>query len=86
MVLYSAVGSTLAATAIWAWLLSRHPAGRVAPLSLLVPVFGMSLSALLLGERFGPRGAAAALLVMAGLAVPLLPGWWRRWRAHRPVD
>ena len=86
MVLYSAVGSTLAATAVWAWLLSRHPAGRVAPLSLLVPVFGMSLSALLLGERFGPRDGAAALLVMAGLAVPLLPGWWRRWRAHRPVD
>lgn len=83
VVAYSAVGSTLVATAVWAWLLARHPAGRVAPLSLLVPVFGMSLSALLLGERFGLRDAAAALLVLAGLAVPLLPGL-RRWRAQRP--
>jgi O-acetylserine/cysteine efflux transporter len=84
VVAYSAAGSTLLATAVWAWLLSRHRAGRVAPLSLLVPVFGMSLSALLLGERFGLREGAAALLVLAGLAVPLLPRW-RRWRARRPV-
>ncbi|HEY1857853.1 EamA family transporter [Acidocella sp.] len=75
---YSAIGSTLAATGIWAWLLSRHPAGRVAPLSLLVSIFGMSLSAVLLDERFGPRDLLAALLVLAGLGCSLIPGWQRR--------
>jgi O-acetylserine/cysteine efflux transporter len=77
VVAYSAIGSTLVATAVWAWLLARHPAGRVAPLSLLVPVFGMSLSALLLGERFQARDMLAAALVLAGLVLPLVPGWRR---------
>lgn len=83
VVAYSAVGSTLVATAVWAWLLARHPAGRVAPLSLLVPVFGMALSSLVLDERFGLRDGAAALLVLTGLAASLLPKG-RRLRARQP--
>ncbi len=35
---------------VWAWLLARYPAATVAPLSLLVPVFGFAASALILGE------------------------------------
>ncbi|TNE92669.1 MAG: hypothetical protein EP337_05205 [Rhodobacteraceae bacterium] len=73
VVIYSAVFSTLAATSIWSWLLGRHPANQVAPLSLLVPVFGLSLSALVLGERFSALDMIAAALVMAGLVLFLWP-------------
>jgi O-acetylserine/cysteine efflux transporter len=73
VVVYSAAGSTLAATGIWAWLLGRHQAARVAPLSLLVPVFGMSLSAILLHERFDPLDLLAAALVLSGLITSLKP-------------
>ncbi|MYM57571.1 EamA family transporter [Thalassovita mangrovi] len=73
VVIYSAVFSTLAATSIWSWLLGRHPANQVAPLSLLVPVFGLSLSALVLGERFSALDMIAAALVMVGLVLFLLP-------------
>ena len=83
VVAYTTIGSTLGATAAWTWLLARHPAGRVAPLSLLVPVFGMSLSALLLGEHFAPHDLLAAALVLTGLIVSLLPRW-RRLEALQP--
>ena len=40
---------TLFGFAIWSWLLSRHAASTVAPFTLLVPIFGFSSSALILG-------------------------------------
>ena len=46
----------------------------MAPLSLLVPVFGMGASALVLGEPMPGWKITACLLIMAGLAVNLL---WR---------
>jgi O-acetylserine/cysteine efflux transporter len=73
-VVWQSVGNTMFGYAAWAWLLGRHPAATIAPLSLLVPVFGMGASALLLGEPLQGWKIAASLLVMAGLAVNLL---WR---------
>ncbi|MBB6099502.1 O-acetylserine/cysteine efflux transporter [Deinobacterium chartae] len=67
--LYIAYLSTLLGFGVWTWLLSRYPASSVAPLSLLVPVFGMSSSALLLGESFGPYKLLGAALVVVGLLV-----------------
>ncbi|MCY1451546.1 putative amino-acid metabolite efflux pump [compost metagenome] len=49
--------------------MSRYPAGKVAPFSLLVPVVGLSSSALLLDERLSPLQGWGALLVMAGLLI-----------------
>ena len=49
-VLWQSVGNTMFGYACWAWLLSRYPAATIAPVSLLVPVFGFGASALLLGE------------------------------------
>ena len=49
-VAYSALLATIAAFAIWGRLLTNYPASAVAPFFLLVPVFGISLSVLLLGE------------------------------------
>ena len=68
-VLWQAVGSSLFGYAAWGWLMSRHPAATVAPLSLLVPVFGIGTSALVLGEGLPPWKLGAAALVLAGLAL-----------------
>jgi O-acetylserine/cysteine efflux transporter len=73
-VLYQSAGNTMFGYACWAWLLSRYPAATVAPLSLLVPVFGFGASAIILGEPLPLWKIGATLLIMAGLAVNLL---WR---------
>jgi len=71
-------GNTLFGYAAWSWLLARHPAATIAPMALLVPVFGMGASALWLHESLPAWKLLAAALVMAGLAVNLL---WPRLRA-----
>ena len=76
-VAWQAVGNTMFGYAAWGWLLGRHPAAQVAPLALLVPVFGLGASALLLGEPLQPWKLAAFALVMAGLALGVL---WPRLR------
>jgi len=78
-VLWQSVGNTMFGYACWAWLLSRYPAATVAPVSLLVPVFGFGASALLLHEPLPPWKIGATLLIMAGLAVNL------RWRPKKAV-
>jgi O-acetylserine/cysteine efflux transporter len=77
-VLWQSVGNTLFGYAAWAWLLSRYPVGAVAPMALLVPIFGMGASALFLGEPLTAWKLEAAGLVMAGLALNLL---WPRFSA-----
>ena len=71
-VVWQAVGNTMFGYGVWGWLLARHPAGSVAPLSLLVPVFGLGTSAIVLGEPLQPWKLAAFALVMAGLALGVL--------------
>lgn len=73
-VLWQSVGNTMFGYGCWAWLLGRYPASTIAPMSLLVPVFGFAASSLWLGEPMQAWKIGAALLVMAGLALNLL---WR---------
>ena len=70
--------NTLFGYAAWGWLLARNPAATIAPMSLLVPVFGMGASAVFLAEPLPAWKLTAAALVMAGLALNLL---WPRLRA-----
>jgi O-acetylserine/cysteine efflux transporter len=70
-VLWQSLGNTLFGYGAWSWLLARHPAGRIVPMALLVPVFGMGSAALLLGEPLPAWKLAAAALVLAGLAINL---------------
>jgi len=72
-VLWQSVGNSLFGYAAWGWLLGRYPAATVAPMSLLVPVFGMAASALWLGEALPAWKLGAAGLIIAGLALNL--GW-----------
>jgi O-acetylserine/cysteine efflux transporter len=73
-VAWQAVGNTLFGYGAWNWLLARHPAATVTPSALLVPVFGMSASAWLLGEPLQGWKLAAAALVIGGLALNLYAG------------
>lgn len=68
-IVYLAFVATLLGYGLWSRLMSRYPAGQVAPFSLLVPVVGLASSALLLDERLTHAQLAGAALVMAGLAV-----------------
>ena len=68
---WQAVGNTMFGYGAWGWLLARYPASSVAPMALLVPVFGMGAAALWLGEPLPPWKLLAAALIIGGLAVNL---------------
>lgn len=70
-VLWQALGNTLFGYGAWSWLLGRYPAAVVAPLSLLVPVFGMASSAALLAEPMPAWKLTAAVLIIGGVGVNL---------------
>lgn len=71
------------AYAIWGGLLQRYPAGAVAPFALLSPCTGVLASALVFGELFSPVRYAGMALILAGLAVILLPSGWMRMAGSR---
>ncbi|WP_442873430.1 EamA family transporter [Deinococcus arcticus] len=78
-VLFMGLANTVLGFGVWAALIQRHGAARVAPLSLLVPVFGLVASALAYQEAFPPGKALGAALVFAGLVLHVFGGrWWRR--------
>lgn len=52
---------------LWTRLLKRHPASRVAPFSLGVPLVGLCAGILLLGERVAPLQWGGASLVLCAL-------------------
>jgi O-acetylserine/cysteine efflux transporter len=81
-VVWQSTGNSLFGYAVWGWLLARHPAATVVPMALLVPVFGLTSSALMLGEPLPAWKLLAAALVMAGLALNLM---WPRFVAAAAV-
>jgi len=52
---------------LWFWLMRHYPATRLAAFTLLTPVFGLLLGALLLGEPITLRLAVAVAAVAAGI-------------------
>lgn len=68
-VLYLGLAATLVGYTLWGRLLSTLPTHMVAPLTLLVPVVGLSAAWVLLGEALQPLQLAGAALVMCGLAI-----------------
>ncbi|PLC50114.1 O-acetylserine/cysteine exporter [Pollutimonas subterranea] len=68
-VFYLAMIATIVGYVLWGRLLSRHPASKVAPLSLLVPVVGLISAAVFLGEHLASIQWMGGALVMLGLAI-----------------
>lgn len=59
--------------AYWGWnsLLKAYPVSTVAPLSLLIPVFGIASSMLIIGERISTLELISIAIILLGLAVGL---------------
>ncbi len=64
---YTVVLGTVVGSGLWTWLMTRHPAGVVAPFSMLVPVFGMSAAWVVLGETVTAGELAGGVLVVVGV-------------------
>lgn len=68
-VAYLAVAATLVGYVLWGRLLSRHPASKVAPLTLLVPVLGLVSAAVILNEHMGLWQWLGAAVILLSLIV-----------------
>jgi O-acetylserine/cysteine efflux transporter len=64
---FTIVCGTIIGSGIWVWLMGRHPAGTVAPFSMLVPVVGILLAWLVLGETPAVGEILGGMLVLAGV-------------------
>ncbi|EHM46260.1 O-acetylserine/cysteine exporter [Yokenella regensburgei] len=80
---YLAFVATIIGYGIWGSLLGRYETWRIAPLSLLVPVFGIGSAALLLGETLSALQLVGAVLIMAGLYINVFGLKWRRVKTVR---
>lgn len=70
---YTVLVGTVVGSGVWSWLMTRNPAGVVAPFSMLVPVVGMSAAWLVLGETVSAGELCGAGLVVLGV---LGAGWF----------
>ncbi|MCX3058507.1 EamA family transporter [Streptomyces beihaiensis] len=77
-ILFVALVATLFGFGTWSHLLRRYDASTVAPYSLLVPVFGMTSSAVLLGEQVSASRWCAGVLLVGGVALTSTGGLKRR--------
>lgn len=64
--LYIVVLGTIVGSGLWTYLMSRYPAGSVAPLSLLVPVVGFTAAWIFLDETPAPASLIGGVIVIAG--------------------
>lgn len=67
--LFQVVIVTFASYLVWFWLIRHYPATRLASFTLLTPVFGLVLGALLLHEPITTRLVVALLAVAAGIVL-----------------
>jgi len=66
---YTSLIATVIGTGIWSWLMARHPAGTVAPFSMLVPVTGLTAAWVLLGERPAALEWVGCAVVVVGVLI-----------------
>lgn len=71
VIMYLAYLSTFVGYGLWGVLLGRYEAWRVAPFALLVPLFGLSSSALFLDEHINSIQIAGLIFIMFGLIITL---------------
>lgn len=71
---YLSIFATVGGYGLWSFLMSKYPAATIAPLSLGVPVVGLTASALLLSEHVSPLQWVGILFVMFGLVLNTFGG------------
>ncbi|WP_046157548.1 EamA family transporter [Chromobacterium vaccinii] len=70
-ILFQVYPTTLFGYWVWNSLLKKYPVSTVAPLSLMVPIFGMLGSIAIFGETVGAVKLAAMVFILLGLIVGL---------------
>ncbi|WP_010455387.1 EamA family transporter [Pseudomonas mandelii] len=70
-ILFQVYPNTLFGYWVWNSLLKRYPVSTVAPLSLLVPVFGLLGSVMIFNEPLSFNKIVAVVLIVSGLGVGL---------------
>lgn len=87
-ILFQVYPTTLFGYWIWNSLLSKYPVSQVAPLSLLVPVFGLISSVLIFREQIGIQKILSILIIILGLILSLygrqLKFYFKSFSAIRP--
>lgn len=68
-IVYLAVAATLVGYTLWGKLLSSLPTHLVAPLTLMVPVVGLSAAWILLNEALSQTQLIGAAIIMCGLLI-----------------
>lgn len=70
-ILFQVYPNTLFGYWVWNSLIKRYPVSTVAPLSLLVPVFGILGSVMIFGEHIPAMKVVALALIITGLTIGL---------------
>ena len=68
-ILYLSFLATLFGFGLWSFLLSKYPAGKVAPRSLLVPITGLITARAVLGEQLMPIQWLGCGIIILGLII-----------------
>ncbi len=74
LLLFLALVGTSFTTALWYWLLQRMEVGKLTMFLFLVPVVGLGIAAVVLGESVGLLEIVGAALTVAGIAVVVREG------------
>ncbi|UNH42778.1 EamA family transporter [Moellerella wisconsensis] len=86
-IIYLAYLATFVGYGLWGTLLGRYETWKVAPFALLVPLFGLSSSAILLNETINLIQFTGLGCIMLGLIVtlfaPRLRQAWREWKQNK---
>lgn len=69
---WQAYANTIFGYSVWNGLIRRYSLSRIAPLTLLVPLVAMALSALILDEQLPGWKLTAAALILLGVSAPYL--------------
>jgi O-acetylserine/cysteine efflux transporter len=70
-VLFQAYPVTVLGYWLWNKLIAQYPMSTMAPLTLLVPIFGLLGSAIFYNEQIGTTKLLASLLILCGIAIGL---------------
>lgn len=70
-IVFLAVITQIIAFTLWVGLLNKHPAPRVMPFALLIPIFGIGSTSLAFGEVLTWQTGIASAIVLCGLAIAI---------------
>ena len=68
-ILYLAYGATLFGYGVWSKLIAKYPMGKIAPISLLVPITGLLTARIVLAEQLSSMQWLGASIILLGLII-----------------